>query len=136
MRRSAASRFFTTLVVVASLLFMQLALAAYVCPVESPAGDEVATALDAAGGAPCHEHEANQEPGGQPVLCHQHCTNAAQSFEPLKLPALTLPAIVQVLIVPLRIDPGASQQAVASATLQKSQSPPSPVFLATLRLRV
>jgi hypothetical protein len=38
--------------------------------------------------------------------------------------------------VPLRIDLGASRQVVASATQGQPQPPPSPVFLATLRLRV
>lgn len=124
MRRSAPRRVATTLLVVVSLLFAQLALAQYICPV----ADE-AVALEA---APCHDAGEQQS---QPALCHHHCTNASQSFEPVKLPGVTLPAIVQVLVVPLRIDP-VQREAVVFATKGEAQPPPAPVFLATLRLRV
>lgn len=107
-----------------SLLFAQLALAQYTCPVE----DQPVT-LEA---PPCHD--AGRQPS-QPTLCHHHCTNAAQSFEPVKIPAVSLPAIVQVLVVPLRID-AVQREAVAFATRGEAQPPPSPVFLSTLRLRV
>jgi hypothetical protein len=129
--RRTASRLATTLVVVVSLLFMQLALASYVCPL-APADEEQAVGMEMAG-MPCHE--ASTDAGSQPALCHHHCTNTAQSFEPLKLPTLTLPAIVQVFVLPLRVDQ-AKQQAVVFASLGQAQPPPSPVFLATLRLRV
>jgi hypothetical protein len=109
-----------------SLLFMQLALASYVCPATQP---EPVMAM------PC-EDMAPAQPADTPALCHQHCTNAAQSFEPVKLPTLTLPAVVQVLVVPLRIDVAASEQAVVFASKGEAQPPPSPVFLSTLRLRV
>ncbi len=124
MRRTGA-RLATTLIAIASLLFMQLALASYVCPV-APA--EPVMDMQCEDMAP--------QPAGTPQLCHQHCTNAAQSFEPLKLPTVTLPAIVQVLVVPLRLHHEASQQAVAFAATGEAQPPPSPVFLSTLRLRV
>jgi hypothetical protein len=125
MKRTAA-RIATTLVAVVSLLFMQLALASYVCPVAQPE-----PVMD----MPC-EDMAAPEPAGAPVLCHQHCTHAAQSFEPLKLPTVTLPAVVQVLVVPLRVDIEVNRRAVAFASTGQAQPPPSPVFLSTLRLRV
>jgi hypothetical protein len=131
MKRSAASRLATTFVVVASLLFMQLALASYACPVVA-SDAEPAMAMD----MPADMHCEDMTPqGDQPVLCHQHCADAAQSYEPIKLPTLTLPAVVQVLVVPLRVDQ-AKQEAVAFAGVGEAQPPPSPVFLATLRLRV
>jgi hypothetical protein len=125
MRRTAA-RIATTLVAVVSLLFMQLALASYVCP-----ASQTEPVMD----MPCEDMAAPQ-PADAPVLCHQHCTDAAQSFEPLRLPTLALPAVVQVLVVPLRIDVAANEQAVAFASKGEAQPPPSPVFLSTLRLRV
>lgn len=126
MRRTAA-RIATTLVAVVSLLFMQLALASYVCPVAAPE-----PVMD----MPCEGMAGAPQPSDAPTLCHHHCTNAAQSFEPLKLPTVTLPAVVQVLMVPLRIDVKAGEQAVAFASTGEAQPPPSPVFLSTLRLRV
>ena len=107
-----------------SLLFAQLALAQYICPV-----GEQAVALEP---PPCHDEGGQQS---QPALCHHHCTNAPQSFEPVKVPAATLPAIVQVLVVPLHID-GVQREAVVFATKGEAQPPPAPVFLSTLRLRV
>ena len=117
-------RLATIVFVTVSLLFAQLALAQYICPV----ADET-VALEP---APCHDAGQQQS---QPALCHQHCTNAPQSFEPVKLPAVTLPAIVQVLVVPLRID-AVQREAVVFATKGEAQPPPAPVFLSTLRLRV
>jgi hypothetical protein len=96
--------------------------------------------MDMVPGMPCAGMDAGSDqpanpPADQPVLCHQHCTNAAQSFEPLKLPTVSLPAVVQVLLVPLHVEP-ANRQAIALAASQEPQPPPSPVFLSTLRLRV
>lgn len=124
MARPAAHRLFTTLAVVVSLLFAQLALAQYICPVA-----DQPIALEA---PPCHDGGQQQS---QSALCHHHCTNAAQSFEPVKIPTASAPAIVQVLVVPLRIDP-VQREAVVFATKGEAQPPPAPVFLSTLRLRV
>ena len=79
----------TTFCVVLSLLFSQLALARYVCPAEA---DAAAMAAMMASGEPCSGMDQ-----AQPVLCHQHSAGAAQSFEAVKVPAPSLPAIVQVL---------------------------------------
>jgi hypothetical protein len=126
MKRRTPHRLVTTLLVVVSLLFAQIALAQFVCPVAQP--EEAMT-------MPCEAMDHDQDPQPQPALCHHHCTNPAQSFEPVKLPAASPPAIVQVLVVPLRIE-GARHEAVALATQGEAQPPPSPVFLSTLRLRV
>jgi hypothetical protein len=117
-------RLATIVFLMVSLVFAQLALAQYICPVA-----DQAVALEP---PPCHDEGQQQS---QPALCHQHCTNAPQSFEPVKIPALTLPAIVQVLVVPLRIA-GGEREAIAFATKGEAQPPPAPVFLSTLRLRV
>ena len=131
MNRRTPHRIFTTLLVVVSLLFAQIALAQFVCPV-AQASETETMAMDMAPGVPC---DMDHEQDTQPALCHHHCTNAAQSFEPVKVPVATLPAIVQVLVVPLHID-GALHEAVALATQGEAQPPSSPVFLSTLRLRV
>ena len=125
----SARRISTAVLVVLSLLFSQLALANYVCPTGT-AGEPAV--MDMAPGQPCEGMASDQE---QPVLCHQHCTNAPQSFDAVKLPSVSLPAVVQVLVVPLAIDP-AAQEAQAYAGEGDAQVPPEPVFLSTLRLRV
>ena len=117
----------TTFLVVVSVLFAQLALAQYICPAGS--AGEVAVAMEMADGQPCAGMAGD---GEQPVLCHQHCADAAQSFEPLKLPSVSLPAVVQVLVVARW--PGDTPQRPGAAP--EAQPPPAPVFLSTLRLRV
>jgi hypothetical protein len=127
MKKTAVSRIVTTVLVVVSLLFAQLALAQFVCPVAQAAETEMTM--------PCEgmDHEADSQPPS--ALCHHHCTNAAQSFEPVKLPTLTLPAVVQVIVMPLVVDV-AHERALVAATTGEAQPPPAPVFLSTLRLRV
>jgi hypothetical protein len=70
-----------------------------------------------------------------PVLCHQHATDASQSFEMAKVATPTLPIVVQVLLVPLLLD---SPQAASLPFSDRPEArpPPDPVFLQTLRLRV
>jgi hypothetical protein len=127
MLRHFANRLATALVVVLSLLFSQLALANYVCPVQA---DAVAMGASMASGQPCEGMDK-----AQPALCHAHGADASQSFEAVKVPAPTLPMLVQVLELPLVLD---ADDAVAAPTaaIREPQPPPDPLYLATLRLRV
>jgi len=125
MLRRSAHRVITMSFVVLSLLFAQLALASYACPAGTAAMAEMMAA-----GQPC---EGMDE--AQPTLCHQHATGTAQSFEAVKLPAASQPAIVQVLVLPLALDADESS-AVPRAASAEARPPPDPIFLSTLRLRV
>ena len=129
--RRAIYRLTTAMLVVCSLLFSQLALARYVCPGAADAGVSGQTmAQKMAAGEPC---TGMDEP--QPVLCHQHCTGSPQSFEIAKLATPTMPAIVQVLTVPVVFDAHRIEAAPRAQALVV-RAPPDPLFLATLRLRV
>ena len=114
--------------VVLSLLFSQLALAAYVCPAEAkPASMEERMAA----GLPC-------EPGAdeaQPVLCHQHATDPSRLFELAHAATPSLPAVIQVLLIPATPD-NVDAVVLPPASTPEAQPPPDPIFLATLRLRV
>lgn len=127
MTRYRLHRCTTAIFVVLSLLFSQLALAMYVCP---GATDTVVMAEMAAAGVPCDGMDQTQ-----PTLCHQHSAGAAQSFEAVKVPVPSLPAIVQVLVVPLAPD-AADAVGVPRAAASEVRPPPDPLFLSTLRLRV
>src|SRR5580765_7120552 len=96
MHRRSIHRLTTTFFVVLSLLFSQLALANYVCPGQA---DAAAMAEMLAAGKPCEGMDQVQ-----PVLCHQHSAGAAQSFEAVKLPAASVPMVLQVLVLPLVLD--------------------------------
>jgi hypothetical protein len=127
MHRRSIHRLTTTLSVVLSLLFSQLALANYVCPGQA---DVAAMAEMMAAGEPCEGMDQ-----AQPVLCHQHSAGAAQSFEAVKLPAASLPMVVQVLVMPL-VFQAVDAEALPAASAPEARPPPEPLFLSTLRLRV
>ena len=126
-RRHLASRFATTLWMVVSLLFSQLALASYACPAMNN-GEAMARMM--ASGEPCDGMDA-----AQPVLCHQHGADLSKSFEVAKLASPSLPAIIQMLVVPLVLDPADAAALSITATVPV-RPPPGPVFLSTRRLRV
>ncbi len=127
MLRRPLHRLTTTFFMVFALLFSQLALAGYVCPAQAEASAMVGMM---ASGEPCE----GMDPA-QPVLCHQHSAGAAQTFEPVKLPAASLPMLVQVLVLPMVLQ-AIEAIAVPAAASPEAQPPPGPVFLSTLRLRV
>jgi len=127
MARRSIHRLTTIFFVVLSLLFSQLALASYVCPGQS---DAEAMAAMMAAGEPCAGMDEVQ-----PTLCHQHCAGVPQSFEVIKLPAASQPAVVQMLELPLVLDADEAV-AVPMAATPEARPPPDPLFLSTLRLRV
>ena len=132
-RRQA--RRLTTMFVVFALLFSQLALANYVCASQPAQAAPAATGtMEMAPGMPCEEMGAASDKGPS-VLCHQHCTNAPQSVDPLKVPTVSLPAVVHVFVVSLLLDAGAAESSIR-ADAGQFRPPPDPIFLSTLRLRV
>ncbi len=134
MVRHPAQRLMTTLLVVFSLLFSHLALANYVCPALAQAEMPI---MQMASGEPCEAMSTDarkvmdQE---QPGLCHQHCINAPQS-DGVKLPSVSLPAVVQGFVVPNLVDVCATASVVFAQAVRE-RPPPDPLFLSTLRLRV
>jgi len=125
--RRRPRRFATACFVVLSLLFSQLALAAYVCPQDAVAA---ATAAMMESGVPCEGMDVQQ-----PALCHQHTADPGKAFEAVKLLAASLPVLVHVLELPPTRDRAATA-ALPWATTPESRPPPDPLFLSTLRLRV
>lgn len=136
MVRRSVHRLTTTVVVVLALLFAQLALANYVCPPTVLASGGPAV-MEMAPGEPCESMAVGGKPMDQeqPVLCHQHCANAPQSFDPVQVPAVSLPAVVLALVVPPLLD-SADSDVAQFAGEGRARPPPDPIFLSTLRLRV
>ena len=127
MLRRPVHRLATALFVVMSLLFSQLAMANYSCPVAAKAA--TMAGMNATG-TPCDGMDT-----AQPALCHQQATGAPQSFEAVKVPVPSLPMVIQVLQLPLVLD-AAEAVAAAAADTPEARPPPAPLFLSTLRLRV
>jgi len=127
MVRQHLHRLTTAFFVVLSLLFSQLALASYVCPQQI---DPAPMAAMMAAGMPCDGMDQQQ-----PALCHAHSADPGKTFEAVKLPAVSLPAVVHMLELPLVLD-AQEARAVPPTAASEAQPPPDPLFLSTLRLRV
>ena len=126
------SRLRTALFALISLLFMQLALANYVCPGVASSVAEAATMAEA--GMPCAQSMALSMDDAQPNLCQAHCQAGQQSadkYEPLApllmadLPAdFRLPALVTMVF-------GAPRNA---PDLMRSTAPPVAIRNCCFRL--
>ncbi len=123
-----AHRIRTVLLVVLALLFSQLAVAGYVCP---PGEGAAPAMMEMAPGEPC---EGMAQDPDQPMLCHQHCNGAPQASDLVKLPVVSPPAIIHVVVLPVPL--AAGEAAGVHAEQVEPHAPPEPVFLSTLRLRV
>ena len=120
-------RLSTTILVVLSLLFSQLALAGYVCPKQQNAA---AMAELMAAGQACAGMDDEQ-----PALCAEYSAGAPQSTETVKVPVLATPVVIQLAELPFRLQALAAR-AVPTSAAPQGRPPPDPLFLSTLRLRV
>jgi hypothetical protein len=116
----------TIVLLVMSLLFSQVALANHLCPADAPVPAESRMMA----GMPCEGMDATQ-----PALCHQHAADPGQVVQAAQVVAPSLPAIIQVLLVPLLLH-SHDAAAMPVASTAEAQPPPDPIFLSTLRLRV
>ena len=129
MSRSRRHRLFTVLFALVSLLYMQLAVAAYACP---NAGPKVA-AMGAAG-MRCAESMTMNLDDEQSGLCHAHCQASSQSSQTSQLPPLVavdaLPAVPAVLVAPLPF----IEASLRPPHLQRTTAPPLAIRNCCFRL--
>jgi hypothetical protein len=76
-------RLITVLFALFSLLFMQLSVAGYACPVDAKVS---AIASMAEAGMPCAGEMSSMDTE-QPGLCHAHCQSAQQTVDKFQAPA-------------------------------------------------
>ena len=81
-------RFAIVLFALVNLLFMQLAVAAYVCPVGMSGGARTELADMKAAGMPCAEAMTQAQDDDQPGLCAAHCKADQQTADKYQLPVL------------------------------------------------
>lgn len=79
-------RLITVLLALFGLLFVQLAVAGYACPVNS--GKASAAAITVAG-IPCAGEMSTGIDPEQPGLCHTHCQSSQQTVDKAQSPAPT-----------------------------------------------
>ena len=79
-------RLLTAFVAVISLLFMQLAVAAYACPAVALGGGQSPAMQMDSGAAPCAGHMRHMADDQQPGLCFAHCHANPQSLDKHETP--------------------------------------------------
>ena len=117
------TRCMTALLALVSLLFMQLALASYVCPGELAQLTPLAGAQQS--GMPCAEPMSTVADNEQPNLCKAHCEDADRSSAIVKVPTMDAP---DALVAYFLADPSrpilSGGLPLQMPLLQRSTAPP------------
>ena len=132
MFRIRRTRLISAMFLLINLLFMQWAVASYVCPaLASKAADAMAMA-DA--GMPCAGAMSADMDSSQPNLCQAHCQAGQQSADKHEVPApiaifAFLPSYLPPDILPILFGP-----ALQPTQLERSTAPPIALRHCCLRL--
>ncbi|MGH8077965.1 MAG: hypothetical protein ACREPE_11660 [Lysobacter sp.] len=125
MRLRARHRLRIALLVILCLLFQQLALAAYACPLEQMPAEMTAMAED------CAEMGMEQVQDN-PALCAKHCApdlSTAADHAKLAVPALALPPLE---FAPVLVTPVSHVAVQADTPIARSDPPPRLRFCSLL----
>jgi hypothetical protein len=116
------------------VIFSQLAVAAYACPVLNPL-DELAHAMaaSAAPATPCAEMDMHQVPGDA-ALCAEHCDQDKQSVGSPQVPDFQPGLFLVHVLAPMSVSDSAGASFIQASLLARSTSPP-PLWR-TGRLRI
>jgi len=132
MIRNRRHRLITVLFALVSLLFMQLAVAGYVCPGSGPKVTEAAAMAEA--GMPCAESMPLSMDDQQPNLCHAHCQTSQQSADKHELPSpVALSAVPADFSLQVAI-PALSEAPLQAPHLQRTTAPPVAIRNCCFRL--
>ena len=116
------------------IVFSQLALSAYACPLlATPGGQQTAEISADMAGMPCAEIGVKKE-AGPSALCVQHCDQGHQSVSWVQVPDFQ-PTLVLFLVLP-SLDPVESTYTVDFRTEPLFRTASTPPFLRTGRLRI
>jgi hypothetical protein len=117
-------RLITAFLAVVSLVFMQLAVAGYICPTGGMSGVG-GSAMASHVGMPCAASMAKTMDQSQPGLCHAHCQADPQSADTYQLPNLPILAAIAAdfpLMVVIAAD--AHVAPLQAPLLQRATAPP------------
>ena len=132
MTRNRRRRLITVLLALVSLLFMQLAVAGYVCPGSESKIAEAAAMAEA--GMPCAESMPLSMDDQQPTLCHAHCQAGQQSADKYQSPApIALGAFPADFSLQVAI-PIFSEAPLQAPHLQRTTAPPVSIRNCCFRL--
>lgn len=125
---SRITRKLIALLGIAAVLFAQLAVSAYACPLQDTASDDVAAVAGSASGS------RDLRDADSPALCQKHCENGKQNVNDTPQPPLivSLSPIFSVTV----INAGPASPATASPipSLLRATSPPLSISNCCLRI--
>lgn len=125
-------RLISAMFLLINLLFMQWAVASYVCPALASKASGMAAMADA--GMPCAEAMSAGADSTQPNLCLAHCQAGQQSADKHDLPA---PAAVFAFLTSYLLPdifPVFAGPALQAAQLERNTAPPLAIRYCCLRL--
>lgn len=114
-------RLTTVLLALISLLFMQLAVAQYVCPATANTTEGGMVMAD---GVPCTGAMSMAMDEEQPALCHAHCQADKQSFDKFELPSLVAISALPANFTLAAVIPAFSGAALQAPHLMHATAPP------------
>jgi hypothetical protein len=124
MNMSPSTRLITALLMLVSLLYAQLAVAAYACPLQSGAPTKAAMAVASMAEMPgCTEMGMDKS---RPALCGAHCDAGHQSADTPAAPVVApfIPCALELVLPPLAQAAAAFASASESLPLTRSTAPP------------
>jgi len=123
MKLTRKTRLTTALLVLLSMLFMQLAVAAHACP-GLQMGDSGMAMMGQAQSDSASMPGCVQPDSVQPALCHAHCQDAKQSLDKAELPSIH-PALTIGLMIDIANFTLPQRPSVAPVSLlARATSPP------------
>ena len=110
----------TVLFALASLLFAQLATAAYACPTRAASQAEMAMQIPDMQDMPgCPEADRQSS-----ALCHAHCQDAAKSFEKAQTPSLAMVQAASLIFLAVTSPPLIQSSQVFPPQFERATDPP------------
>lgn len=110
---------------IASLLFLQLASAAYACAMQSTPPADASMA-----GMPCAQAMADGDMApmdpDQPGLCHEHCKGGSQTIEPAAAATMAVPAMVVLFVIAAPVAPAGDAGGWHDRQVERGSAPPPP----------
>ena len=135
MHRNRRTRLFTALFALVNLVFMQLALAGYVCSGDKEKIAEIVVPAGmVAANMPCAESMSIAIDVGQPILCHAHCQDEQQSSDTYRMPPVTAIGALPADFCALVLLPSFSETPLQPPFLRRTIAPPVTIQNCCFRL--
>ncbi|WP_439570544.1 hypothetical protein [Methylibium sp.] len=125
MRFTRSARTWWSRSLIASLLFLQLASAAYACAMHSTKSADASMA-----GMPCAQAMAGDDSStmdpDQPGLCHEHCKGGSPTIEPAATAVPGAPALVALFAITTPVALPVEARAWLGWRVERDSGPPQP----------